>query len=764
MVSLALGLLVGILGFQQLSALPSPWIAPLAGVPFLLLRHASWSRYLAFAGLGFLLAWATAAWHLAVEFPDEFSGRDLSVQGVVQGLPEQDGDSARFLFRIDGTASSWQPERSLRARLRWRDPPFDLLPGMRLQLKIRLFPPRGFSNPGGFDYERWLYANSIRATGYVREDTANRVLRSDHEGLHPEPMAGMRFKLRELWKEAGQGSPGLSLVQALTIGDRSGFTSAHWEAFRATGTSHLVAISGLHVGLVAGLAFWIGSRVWRLWPRLCLRLAAPRAGAFLAMAAALVYALMAGMTVPTRRALVMVAVALAGVVLGRRTRADQLLAVAAAVVLILDPREVLSAGFWLSFAAVGAIFYVMFNAPRLSAWRSAVRVQLLLSVALVPVALGWSQPVSLMTPLVNLIAVPWFGLVLVPFTLLTTLLLVFAIPGADYPAEAVLWLADWTQRGLETLSALQLPLWQSGISSPWLLFLGLAGVVLAWSPLPWRSRWLGLPMLLPLVVTPPPAIAPGTLRFTLLDVGQGLSAVVQTARHVLVYDLGPRYSDSFNAAESVVLPFLRSQGLKRVDKLVISHDDIDHAGATARFLEGIPVDDFLAGQPDPFADLGARACHAGQAWEWDGVSFEVLHPAGRALRDNDASCVVRITHPRASLLLTGDITARVESQLARKMPEKLQADYVQAAHHGSRTSSSEAFVNLARADLVLFAAGRHNRYGFPVPDVVERWIDAGSRPLSTADTGAITLEVGPPEQPPRVGLHREEQRRYWHRP
>jgi competence protein ComEC len=486
---------------------------------------------------------------------------------------------------------------------------------------------------------------------------------------------------------------------------------------------------------------------------------AGHAGGLAALAAAAAYALLAGFALPTQRALVMLAAGLGALSLRRVVTPAGGIAIALVAVVLLDPNAVLGGGFWLSFAAVAVIFLVM-NGRRagrpLSAWW---RIQWSLALGLVPVLAAWGLPVAAIAPLVNLVAVPWFTLVIVPLLFLTLGLLPIPSWGTGL-LELDLWLLDRTLAALQYAS--ETSGWRWTPAAP-----GLPGVLLAAAavpvllfPLPPRYRVLGLVLLLPLVFRPGESVAPGALRLAMLDVGQGLATVVRTPTRTLVYDLGPRFSTGFNAAEAAVIPFLADEGVERVDRLVLSHDDADHAGAWQAFVARTRVDLLMAGQPGRLA-VPARPCRRGDAWTWDGVRFEILHPEGArsAGHDNDASCVLRIRHPRATFLLTGDITRAAERELAGR---GVDADFVVVPHHGSRSSSSPALVRATGARFALVSAGYRNRYGFPDPSVVDRWRSAGARLINTADAGAVIVDVGA-EGMPEITRFREAARRYWHR-
>jgi len=759
-----LAFLAGVLLFHQLPVWPSVWLVFGVLALALLVSRIKGLWPLSVAALAVTWTWWHAAAVIEGRLPEALAGREMVVEGVVVDLPAVKGGRTRFAFEVErlvgapdaDPASDWTGK----VRLSWSVPAQEVRVGQRWRLNVRLYSPNGMANPGGFDYERWLFTRGFTATGYVLDRPTNHLWKHNDAGL---PVQRLRSAIRDRLTAVEGSHEARALLLALTIGDRSGFDERQWALFRATGTSHLVAISGLHLGLVAGLVWWLTQRLWRLSARLCNRWPAPDAATLAALVAATGYAALAGFSLPTQRALAMLAVGAAALWLRIGVRPGPVLGGALLAVLLVDPMAPLDAGFWLSFGAVGIILLVMsgrLGQTRISGWW---RVQWGIGLGLMPVLAGWSMPVSLSAPLINLVAVPWFTLVIVPLSLAGVGLLGWA----DGPASALLtldlWLLEQTGAALEAMAWDRRALWSPGSRSPAVLALACVGVTVLLMPLGGRHRLLGAVMLLPLALPGHGGVEEGGLRVSVLDVGQGLSVVVQTAGHVLVYDLGPRYPSGFNTAEAVVAPFLRWAAADRVDVLVLSHDDADHAGAWRPFGEAVEVGRVLAGQPDRL-DVAAQACARGQGWTWDGVRFEVLMPIGddRLPGDNDASCVLRIVHPAASVLLTGDITRRGESRLAAA-GDDLRSDIVVVPHHGSRSSSSPMLIDATAARYAVVSAGFRNRYGLPHPEVVARWRDHGTRVLGTADSGAIRFEVAPDGEWD-IAHYRLDEARFWRRP
>ncbi|SCZ67756.1 DNA internalization-related competence protein ComEC/Rec2 [Thiohalomonas denitrificans] len=746
--------LLGVAALQLCAELPTlHWLLLAAGAPFvahLFLRSRNYQTAIFAVSAGFLWAWFHAGAVLSNPLPESLEGEDLMVWGSVEDLPDRDGRRIRFLFRPDRLEAAGTPVVPPgRLRLSWygRDHP-EIIPGERWRLLIRLKRPRGLFNPGSFDYERWLFQNGIRATGYVRDSDQNRR-EAPGRGLD-----AWRDRISKAVGEALEHKPGTDLILALAVGDRREIAPERWQVLAATGTTHLMAISGLHIGFIAGLAYFLARLMWSRCASCCAHVAAPRAAAVLAGAAALAYAGLAGFSVPTQRALVMAAVALGAVATGRKITPGFGLSAALLAVLLIDPLAVLSIGFWLSFAAVAVILFGLHGRlRRVKGWGAWIRVQFLVGLGLFPLLIAAFDSASLISPLANLAAVPWVGFIVVPVTLAGALLLpLWETAGAGLLEVARLALEKpWPL--LESLAGAE-PVGSS--VALWTLMPAAAGVFWMMAPRGIPARWLGVFGLLPMLLFRPSDLPHGMARLALLDVGQGLSAVVETAGHVLVYDTGPRFSASFDAGSAVVAPYLRTIGTERVDTLVLSHGDGDHVGGLPALKEALSIGRIL--QPD--VEQGTQTCRTGETWNWDGVRFEVLHPDFRGGdSENNASCVLRVTAGGHRLLLPGDIeTPGEERLLGNGVP--LRAELIVAPHHGSSTSSSAAFVEAVQPEWVFFPAGAGNRWGFPAKTVLNRYRESGAKALTTGNSGPILVEMG--GESLRVRSYREYARRYWH--
>lgn len=762
--SRSLAFAAGCLLLQGFAALPPLWLV--TALPLLPLLARPFPRPLP-AGLLWLPAgflWALFQAHLLLDenLPPRAEGVDLWLEGRIASLPARTPRRVRFELAVDSArlAATGQPVAMVsRVRLSWYGRFPDLVPGETWRLRVRLKRPHGFRNPGGFDYERWLFRHGIRATGYVRADPGNRRLATARGDVVNRLRHGLRQRL-EAWLP---DTPAAGLLQALVVGDRSDIGEQEWAVLRATGTNHLMAISGLHIGLLAGLGFWLGRWLWRFSGRGLLWLPAPRFGVLTALFLATGYAALAGFSVPTQRALIMAAVGLLALWRYRRVASGQTLGLALLLVLAFDPLAVLDPGLWLSFAAVGLIFYGLQGRLR-AAGRlgQALRVQWWISLGLLPLLLLLFGQASLISPLANLLAVPLVGLLVVPLALLGSLPGLIWPVGGEFLLAAGTWLMQGILSGLGILAGWPYAQWGGATVSGLATVLALAGMLLLLMPRGMPGRFAGALLLLPLLFPPSSGPPPGQADFTLLDVGQGLAAVVRTRGHVLIYDTGPRFGPDFEAGSAVVVPFLRAAGIGKIDRLLISHGDSDHRGGAAAILRALPVADFLASRRLTIGGRRSRPCRAGEGWEWDGVRFDLLHPQAGEGRGNDASCVLRVAAAGRVLLLTGDIERPAERRLVRRLGTALRADVLVAPHHGSRSSSSPAFLEAVRPRWVLFPVGYRNRYGFPDPRVRARYAQRRVRMLASAACGAGALRLG--GEPLQMRCYRRAARHYWHDP
>ncbi|MCR4300272.1 MAG: DNA internalization-related competence protein ComEC/Rec2 [Sulfuricaulis sp.] len=739
--------------------LPSLWwsllLLPLL---WLALRRPRWFMALFFVA-GVTWAGFRAGLILEEVLPRELEGRDLVVEGVIADIPRRADYGQRFELEVTRAEGEGQPVAiPRRILLTSRTPGFQPRAGETWRLKVRLKRPHGYQNPGGFDYEAHLFRDRIRAKGYVRDDVAPQHL--DREPVWHD-IDRLRQNLGERIRERLPGNDYAGIIVALANGDGRGLGAEQWEVLRRTGTLHLVAISGLHISLIAGIVFFMARWLWALPGSTVLRLPAPQFGAICALLAATYYAALAGFTVPTQRALIMLAVAMSGILLRRRFRSSYLLAVAGLAVLVYDPLAVMAVGFWLSFAVVAVILLVIQGgrSTKPLAWKLGY-IQWAIALGMLPLMLAMFQQVSLVAPVANMLAVPIFDLMAVPLTLLGALLLSVAPDVSGFLFQLAAWLLHWLWLALAWLAELSFGQWSQPAPPWWALLCGVVGVMLVLAPRGWPARWVGAVWLLPLFLIRPSGPAPGEAWFTLLDVGQGLAAVVRTQGHTLLFDAGPRYGE-FDTGKAVVVPYLRASGVRRLDALLISHGDNDHFGGVESVLRALPVDRIITSVPEVLS--GAEPCQRGISWNWDGVDFLILAPENiGARRPNNSSCVLLVRSRYGNILLPGDIEARAEKSLVEQWGESLRAEILVAPHHGSKTSSTPGFIEAVAPRHVLFPVGYRNRYRHPHPDVVRRYAGRGMQWHDSASAGALEIRLRADGLD--IAAYRDRHRRYWYTP
>lgn len=810
---------------------------------------------------GFLYAAMRADARIAYELPAALEGRDIDVRGYVKGLPTRDASGVRFLFAVESTEPAaerfpqivqltWMAEREPAAQAKAsRTLPLlsqpgaqpkaeqapdglpqpssqalpSLTPGERWQLRVRLKRPHGYANFGGRDGEAALFARNIRATGYVSDAASSMRLPGSATG----PSIGFdrwRAKVRARIEAVLPDAAHRGIVTALAVGAQDGVSDADWQLMRRTGTSHLVAISGLHIGFVAGLAAWFAGALWRRscfvgrdWP---LRMPAPYVSALAGALFAAIHAGLAGFNVPAQRVLWMLGVVALAFVSGRSVAPSVVLAWALGLVLVVDPWAVLSAGFWLSFCAVAAIAFAMSSASprvppaslaandvdidvvpyddrdrderlprRASRWtaciawlrrkgvrirsriESGARVQFAVTIALAPLTALWFAQIPLIGPLANAFAIPWVSVSVTPVVLAGV-----ALPA---PFDALLFrlahsLLDLLMSGLRLVSGPAWAVWQLRAPDGWTLAAAALGVIWALAPRGWPLRGAAPFAWLPLLLPPPDTPPAGAFRVTALDIGQGASILVETAQHRLLFDAGPG-PESTHAGERVVAPVLRAGGIDALDALIISHADSDHAGGASAVFDGIEVRQLLAslapGHPLWERATAAHAdtvrCAAGQRWQWDGVEFAVLWPQPGPLtgKTNAHCCVLRVrrvgrdgdaTH---AALITADNEAPEERALVARMRDALRADILLVPHHGSKTSSTEPFLDSVEPRVAVFQVGYRNRFHHPNPGVWARY-EARHIELARSDTdGAV--RIGEEGAAWSLERYRDTHRRYW---
>lgn len=790
-------------------------------------------RVLAFAAAG--LAAAGWAAHCAQQRLDErldpaLEGQELTVVGIVEDMPQASERGQRFRFRIERCVAPQAPcPGRVSVRLGWHQGLFGrpavasvpvvpvVHPGERWQLRVRLKRPHATSNPGLFDAELRALEDGIAATGNVRQVrgdiTANRRL----DAFVPTPgtlVERARDAIRAAMLAAMRDAPAAArgVLVALAVGDQGAVPAEWWERFNRTGVGHLMSISGLHITMLAALGGRLAGMLWgsaalaalmrRPLPSWC---PVPHVRWCAGLATGFGYAALAGWGIPAQRTCWMLAAAGLAMVTGRARATVPVLSTAAAVVCLMDPWAPMAAGFWLSFAAVGAIIWFGARrgrvpvepaptrpadrgeeappararaAARIRDWRQAsapmlreaLRSQVAATVSLLPLGVVFFASVSLVGPFANAFAIPLVSAVITPLALAGAALALAWTPLGAVALGPGAWLGDLLLASLRWIDldgagAVAVP---TPDATALALAVAACGVLLA----PWRvpGRWVAAFGLCPMLLAQADAPSPGELRLVALDVGQGSAVLVETAHGRLLYDTGPELGPDSDAGSRTIVPYLRSRGIARLEALVVSHQDADHAGGAPAVLAAQRIDWVASSLPDAHpAIAGARrrlACVRGERWQWGDVAFEWLHPgeAGEPSKGsptNARSCVLRIRSPAGSVLLAGDIEAPQEKRLLELFPpQALQADVLLAPHHGSRTSSLPAFLDAVAPGLAIFQLGYRNRYRHPHPAILERYRERGITILRSDAHGAITVRMAPGQEP-QVERWRVDRPRYW---
>ncbi|MEM7251466.1 MAG: DNA internalization-related competence protein ComEC/Rec2 [Pseudomonadota bacterium] len=734
---------------QLATARPSLWFFSLIPAIWLIGRRWQLRRAGALAlwiGAGVIWSlWRADSFGLA-SLPAHLDGTTDRLVGVVVSVPDQTPDRTRFRLMVTRAPGAFAILEGATIQLAWyRDAPA-IAPGSLWQLRAKLRRPRGLLSPGAFDAALWARLNGIAARGYVTQGALLGVHRSARTRL-----AQWRVSVRDIVSAAVDDPLTRGLLVALSVGIRADVSPATWRVFQRSGTAHLLAISGLHVGLLAGFAYWVARLGWPLVPILGRHWCAPQPAAVAAMCAALGYAALAGFAVPTQRALIMVIVAMGAVLIHRQLARTQALALAAFAILVLEPANVLSLGFWFSFLAVGILLWCA-GCTHIRGWRRWLLAHLAVCSALLPLTLGYVGSQSLWSPLINALSVPWVSICVIPPLFVGLGLTGLGLEGVGaigigLAAAALRWL--WW--GLDAVVALppnvSLPIHPAALPLGAISVLLIATVGVFWwfAPLGVPGRRLAWVLWLPLLIGQPERTRSGTARLSLLDVGQGLAAVVETRHHVAVYDAGANRM-GYDMGAAVVSPYLRRQSWRRIDELLASHDDNDHAGGIVHLAATFNPRRITA-NPRRFA--GAEACEAGRAWRVDGVRFQIVWPptaSERSRVSNNGSCVLRVLAGKQVAFLSGDIEASAERTLVGWWGASLAADVLVVPHHGSDSSSSVRFLTRIQPKIALASVGWLNRYGMPDSAVVARYRARGVEWWSTAESGALHVTIG---RPPR---------------
>ena len=734
------------------------------------------------AGVLLGVCWAALLAHLALgpslAINDE--GRDITLVGTIDSLPYHFEQGVRFNFAVEsasGAAFAVPPRVALSWYSGFREHTEavgEVAPGERWRLTVRLQRPHGNANPGGFDYEVWLLEQGLRATGYVRAAPGNERLTGFVFSLR-NLVEHCRATLRERILQALPGKPYAGVIVALVVGDQRAIDQSDWDVFNRTGVGHLISISGLHITMIAGLAGMLAAALWRrsffTRAQLPLLLPAQKVGALAGVATALLYVLLAGFGVPAQRTLYMLVVVAVALWSGRIGSISHVLCCALGLVVLLDPWAVLWPGFWLSFGAVAIILYATvgrtgMRQPGLThKLRLAAHTQYVVTLGLLPITMLLFAQVSLVSPIANAVAIPLISLIVTPLALAGSMLpapvakLVLGL--AHLCVEALAQLLGW-------LGELRLAVWHAPAPAPWLFCFALAGTLWMLAPRGWPRRWVGVVGWLPLLAGLPTSPVPGQFSVIAFDVGQGMALLIETSGHRLLYDSGPIYSAESNGGNRVIVPYLKARGIAWLDGMVITHSDVDHAGGAIAVMQAVSVgwvsSSLAAGHPITLAARAHSRCTAGQRWIWDGVLFEMLQPAPASyenaqLKPNARGCTLRISAAGHAMLLAADIEAAQEAALVLASPALLHADVLLAPHHGSGTSSTQAFLEAVQPSIAIFQVGYRNRYRHPKVAVYERYAELGIARLRTDVAGAVELHFG---EQVVAGSYRVRHARYWY--
>ena len=720
------------------------------------------AAFLAMAVLAFGLTGLRSGVFLQSALDPALEGRDVLVSGVVTDMPQRNESGLRFRLAVEsaqldgkdlampplmdvGWYAGVYPTGSELVGLQRQ--PSDVQAGERWRMTLRLKAPHGSRNPHGFDYELWLWEQGVQATGYVRAGANDPApLRLGQTWQHPVALARQVVRQRIFSSVEQRQTAGL--IAALVVGDQNAIDRVDWDVFRATGVAHLVSISGLHITMFAWGASLAVGWLWRRSGRLCLALPASTAALLGGVLLATAYSLFSGWGVPAQRTCTMLATVALLRLSGARWPWTQVWMLACAVVVAADPWALLQPGFWLSFVAVGVLFATDSGAGHAVSTGAAGRIvsglreQWVITVALAPLTLLLFGQVSLIGLVANALAIPWVTLVVTPLAMLGVLL-----PGVwDWAAQAVAWM----MLVLQWLAAIPWAALAMATPPVWVGAVGVLGGMLLMAPLPWSLRMLAVPLLLPILLWRAPLPPVGEFELLAADIGQGNAVLVRTASHALLYDAGPRYSLESDAGHRVLVPLLQSLHT-RLDRVVLSHRDTDHVGGAVAVLTMQPQADLLSSIADDHSLQVLRPatrCIAGQHWEWDGVQFDVLHPQAedydQPAKPNAMSCVLRIDTGRQSALLVGDIEQAQEARLIAQGVLR-KADVLLVPHHGSKTSSSTAFLDAVHPAFALVQSGYRNRFGHPVAPVMERYHERHIAVRDSPHCGAMTWQSNVPD-------------------
>lgn len=631
-------------------------------------------------------------------------------------------------------------------------------PGDYYRFELSLKPPHGTANGTGFDRERWLFRHGIDGVGSIRHAQAIEPYKISLSQAINSKINHWRYQISQLLDNNFTNTRTNALLHALSIGDKSRLESGDYNLLHISGTAHLIAISGLHIGMVAAIGAALGWLVFALFPQQ--RLPRPLIQVMMGLTLAFIYAGLAGFSVSTQRALIMLAVY--GWFKWRRRSAYawDVWSISLLLVLLIDPLNILDAGFWLSFWAVAVLILAFQGRPAKSSQLiDFIKIQWLLLIGMMPLSLLQFGNLKIWAPLVNLMVIPIMTFLYIPVLLLT--LLVAGLSGhiPDFLVSYLSFISELFWRFLDHFSHLDKVAWGWPVNEFWsFALLTLAAVILLLPKAVPQRHWALL--LIAIALWPATKhLSAGQFRAEFFDVGQGTSVLISTQNHHLLYDVGARFPSGFNIADAVVLPMLQQLRINQLDVVILSHDDNDHAGAYPYLAQGINIEQVLS------TDGQHKDCIVGQQWQWDNVNFEVLSPYNLYPNfKNDSSCVLKVSTPTTSLLLTGDIEQAVEYRLTQHHTKDIGADILLIPHHGSNTSSTPEFVATVNPKIAINSSGAYNQFKHPTEQVKAVYDDLNIPMVDTQNSGRITLTTSHDSTDKfQIERFRHQNPRFWRR-
>ena len=713
---------------------------------------------LSIALVGYCWAFIFALAMVLPQLSSSLENKDILVSGIVADIRSEHDRFIQFVFQMDKASIQYhQHQIPQRVILSWYQPDEELHISQFCSFTVRLKKHWRYANPGSFDTEKIMFLHGIGARGYIRSGECKNFKK------HQLGKVSLRENWLKKFKTDSRKYNNSHLMSALSFGDREEMEYHDWKILRNTGTSHLLAISGLHLSAISAVIYFIMCYALRCSATICNRWPAQKMAALCAIFAAIFYAYLADFSLPTQRALIMVCIGLLAIILNKPVVSFNVLSAALIIVLINNPMSTLSAGFWMSFLAVFFIFVFIKCINTKNRLTKIIFLQFFLGATLFPVSLWFFSQASIIAPIVNLIAVPIVSLLILPLLLLSVLLSLMNSHFVHYLLSIVNVLFDWLWQSLEwaattTLSFIDFYPSLLGVIAC------VIGLLILIQPSGLPGKYLSSFLISSLFFIQLPKIQPNQMRMTVLDVGQGLSVVLETANHAMIYDVGPRSFSGFSTGHSVVLPYLRYRGITSLDLAIVSHNDNDHSGGVFALIKQDMVETLMvSNQPELYPTEHIVLCRSGLAWKWDGIYFEILHPPENwQSNDNNRSCVLQISHSSGKILLVGDIEKTAENWLVDQYGDNLGSEILLVPHHGSTSSSSYRFVGRVHPQTAVFSAGYMNRYGFPHATIMQRYQEYGAQLVDITHEGAVTFLFDADKGITQLPGHRARSQRYWH--